>query len=341
MRRRERTRRAEAARRVGAAVAALALVAAPERALPGPEDEPPASEPRVRIWRESGQPDRCVDVVFVGDGYTRKQLAATGKLWKDVGRYAKRLLEERPFSSYEDRFNVRAVLLESKDEGCDLSPDSEKVATALQSHFDSPNGRLLAFRDGAALERAVRAAGQTDIVFVMVNTEKYGGAGTVLHSLQVRGRPLPAPTFSAQDTASFLIAVHELGHSFANLADEYVNDGDAPHFPLPKDGADLAQDNVTLAGKFDAASFATLQTTLKWRKFLELPGAKKRPWVHEGAFYRATGVFRPWHECKMRENAAPFCPVCCAEVARSIHAASGTLFDEAAHHKAHPLDSWR
>src|SRR5207249_17274 len=114
------------------------------------------------------------------------------------------LFEEPPFSWYRAKFNVPAAFLESNAQGCDLAPDEEKVDTALQAYFDKPDGRLLMFKDHVKLKQIVEQCGAPDIVFVMVNTQKYGGAGTTLFDFTVRDRPIPAPTFSAQDTTSFL-----------------------------------------------------------------------------------------------------------------------------------------
>ena len=186
----------------------------------------------------------------------------------------------------------------------------------------------------------MESAGPTDIVFVMVNTERYGGAGTVLETLHVRGRPLPAPTYAAQDTRSFLIAVHELGHSFADLDDEYADEDLHAAFPLPEKG-DLPEANVSLARAFERGSLEQLKATVKWKHFLDLPGAAKARWFHEGGYYREKGVYRPWPTCRMLVHEDPFCPVCCEEVAKAIHAACGLPWDDAAWHKAHPLSEWR
>ncbi|HUR29048.1 MAG TPA: M64 family metallopeptidase [Planctomycetota bacterium] len=295
--------------------------------------------PDQRVWVESGPREASVDVLFVGDGYTSKELARAGKYWKDVDRCAKRLFQDPPFSTYKARFNVRALLLESKQAGCDASADKNDVDTALNCRFDTREGRLLVFEDSARLKTLVEQSGQTDIVFVMVNTERYGGAGTLLHEIDVRGKPLPAPTYAAQDTRSFLIAVHELGHSFADLADEYADKDLHATFPLPKQG-DLGPANVSLASAFDRSSFERLKAEVKWRHFLELPGASKEKWFWEGGYYRESGVFRPWNVCRMREHEQPFCPICCEQVARAIHGACGIEWDDAAWHKSQPLAEW-
>lgn len=316
----------------------LALLALSAVGIPLLRIQRADAAPEFEVLRAAGPPETTVDVLFVGDGYTAKQ--QKGKYLKDVERYTKRFLEEEPFKGYAKRFGVRAAMVASEHEGCDRSPSEEKRTTALQSHFDSPEGRLLVFKDHDALRAIVLAAGPTDIVFVMVNTETYGGAGTVL-PVPERKTALPAPTFSAQDTRSFLIAIHELGHSFGGLADEYADEALHETFTLPSDGSDLDEANVTLARGLDREKRDELVQRVKWKHFLALPGAAKREWLFEGGFYREKGVFRPWSNCKMRENEATFCPVCDEELTKAILACLGEAFDDAAYHKARPLSQWR
>ena len=327
--------------RRGAGIALLLGLAALPATMPSKFAAAGTDGPAVRAWLTSGDPAKSLDIVFVGDGYQKKHLGPEGKYWTDVKRYATRLMTEPPFSWYRARVNVKAVFLESQDEGCDDRPKPKVKRTALGSHFDGPGGRLLAFEDEAALAKALTAAGSTDIAFVMVNTETYGGAGTSLYNVKVRGRPLPAPTFAAQDTASFLIALHELGHSFAGLADEYTEISETANYPLPKDGSDLPDPNATVADHVDRTSPATVQKTVKWKHFIDLPGGAKRTWLYEGCYYRAAGVFRPWEKCRMRDHADPYCPVCCEEMAKGIVAACADTWDDAAFPKAHPLSLWK
>lgn len=303
-----------------------------------PQQPTKAAKLEFEMVRAAGPPESTVDVLFVGDGYTERQLG--GKYLKDVERYTKRLLLEQPFASFAKRFRVRAAMIASEDEGCDLSPSADKRKTAFECHLDAPDGRLIVFKRDDELRKVVESAGPTDLVFVMVNTEIYGGAGTVLH-VPERERPLPAPTFSAQDTRSFLIAIHELGHSFAGLADEYVDEALHETFPLPPTGQDLENANVTLAHGFDRENRKALAANVKWKHFLDLPGAHKHDWLHEGGYFRARGVFRPWRTCRMLDNEAAFCPVCDEEVTKAILVCLGEPFDDAKYHSARPLSQWR
>lgn len=295
------------------------------------------ADKKARDWLKAGPPEKCVDVLFVGDGYQKGHF---DKFTKDVDRYATHLLKQPPFEWYKGQINVRSLFVASTDKGCDEAVGVEKVHTAFESCFDSPTGRLLVFTDEKSLAQAIESAGPTDIAFVMVNTERYGGAGTVLSSIVVRDRPLPAPTFSAQDTTSFQIAIHELGHSFAQLADEYEDPLVAPSKPLPAEGKDLAEANVTLSKCCDPTSFETLRATVKWKHFLDLPGAKKHKWAHDGGFYRPKGILHPWPRCMMNRLGEKFCPICMEEMSKAIVATCGGTWDDAEYHKKHPLSGW-
>lgn len=283
--------------------------------------------PSLRTWLESGPSEACVDVLFVGDGYTAADLGESGSYWGDVGRVADQLLREIPFAWYRDWFNVRAVFLESKDPGCDLDPGVDEVDTTLDICFDDE--RRLALRNQEALRAAVREAGGADIVLVMVNSS--GSRGTADGDVAL---------FTSRDVSAHRMALHELGHSFAGLADEYVEGPLQERYPLPPSYSEIQEPNITLAGRFNAADAELLRRTLKWGHFLRLPGAERFAWLHEGGYYRSRGVFRPWSACRMRDDSDPFCPVCCEELARRIHETCDLPWDDAAYHRAHPLELW-
>ena len=97
---------------------------------------------------------------------------------------------------------------------------------------------------------------------------------------------------------------------------------------------------MTLRGHFDDSSRKSLKKTIKWRRFLALPGARSKKWLFEGAYFRDKGVFRPWRDCMMRNSGVRFCPVCMEEMARTIVETCGETWNAAAYYKKHPLKSW-
>jgi hypothetical protein len=172
----------------------------------------------------------------------------------------------------------------------------------------------------------------------MVNTRFYGGAAGHGGS-QVARHGFRFAAFCAQDPSAARIALHELGHSLANLADEYVMPGDVDSHPLPRRG-DILPMNVQVESTLDRTSRAALARTAKWGRFLALPGADAHAWAHEGGYYRATATWRPWPRCLMRNHHDPFCPVCCEQMAKAICRHSRRPWDDAAYHAAHPLSAW-
>jgi hypothetical protein len=275
---------------------------------------------------ENGPPESSVDVLFIGDGYTAEELAS-GRYWMDVWRVAQFLFEEAPLSWYRDWFNVRALLLESKESGCDLTPEVDEVDTALDACLERDDQRGLWIRNEARLSQLLQLAGEADVVFVMVNEDSCSGTATTLSDLQAGSSPHPLATFSIGCPRPHEVAAHELGHAFADLGDEYIDEDLARvHGRIPR-----GKPNVTHHRRPSSAP---------WQHFLGLPGAERFTWHHEGAYYREKSLFRPWQRCRMRDSADPFCPVCCEAVARAIFRACGLEWDDAEYHRAHPLELW-
>jgi hypothetical protein len=108
----------------------------------------------VRVYRNVGDWDKCLDLVMVGDGYRQSDLD-DGTYWRDVERIASGVLKVPPFCWHPTDVNVRAVFLPSLMEGCDISWDRDRVDTALDSAFDGTKGRGLHVRDVAALREAL------------------------------------------------------------------------------------------------------------------------------------------------------------------------------------------
>ena len=122
-------------------------------------------------------------------------------------------------------------------------------------------------------------------IIILANADTYGGGGIYnLYTLASTGHPSFGP-----------VVVHEFGHSFAGLADEYAYDGTAPADQTTD--VEPWQQNITT--KVDFAS--------KWQDLYEQGTAG----LVEGAAYQPKGYWRACEDCRMRTNAAPeFCPVC-------------------------------
>lgn len=162
------------------------------------------------VWTvfESGPPNEKVDVVLLGEGYTAEQ---RDKFHADARRLTEELFSYEPFKSRRSDFNVRGIDLAAPESGISRphagrfrrSPTSTRY-----SIFDSE--RYVLSLDNRAL-RDVLSAAPYEFVIIMVNEAQYGGGGIFyLHS-----------TAAVDTEFADYIFVHEFGHHFAALGDEY------------------------------------------------------------------------------------------------------------------------
>jgi hypothetical protein len=166
--------------------------------------------PRGRVWTvfEHGPPQQKVDLVLLGEGYTEAELP---KFHNDVRRVTEALFTYEPFKSRRQDFNVRAIDLPAAESGVSR-PHAGKyrrnpVATQY-SIFDSE--RYVLTYDNRTLRDVISAA-PYEYVAILVNEKQYGGGGIYnFHATAAVGSAF----------ADYLF-VHEFGHHFAGLADEY------------------------------------------------------------------------------------------------------------------------
>ena len=156
----------------------------------------------------SGDPHGKVDVAILGEGYTR---AEVGKFVADLEHFTAVMLAQEPYASRADQFNIRGVLVVSQDSGCDEPSRGVHRRTALGCTFDSLGSeRYMLTEDNRAM-RDIAQAVPYDVLYIMVNHERYGGGG--IYNLFC--------TFTSDNQWSEYVFLHEFGHSFAGLADEY------------------------------------------------------------------------------------------------------------------------
>ncbi len=315
---------------------ALCAEAAPQNSPPSPPTFK-FTQLRVKTMVKSGVPAEKIDVVVLGDGYVKSQLGPGGKFEKDVASFKDTFFREPPFKWYRDSFNWYAVYVESFDEGAEDRPFENKRRNAFDCTYNVGGiERLLQFQDHRSVLDAARNAPAIDVIFVIVNDGRYGGSGGTVRDRQ-SGRFIPAPCFSSHGNPSYQVAIHELGHSFANLGDEYVDPGVAENYPLPRRDRDIENPNLTLASRLESTDKEYLRANLKWAHFLDLPGADGKIGIHEGAYFREKGVYRPAEDCKMRSYDKAFCPVCQEALVRRIFELTSRTFDDADYHRKHPI----
>lgn len=245
--------------------------------------------------RDTGPDNNRLTLVILGDGYTAATLG-TGIYTTHTNALLTAFNATPPWNDMFLGSNVYRINVESNEDGADQDPQGTFKDTYFNSSF-WVNGieRLLAINT-TGYNRAVAAAdamvgvGMWDHLIVLVNSTKYGGSGGSIVVL------------SAHSSGPQVI-LHELGHTFADLADEYTTA--YPGFPPGDPEANVDYD-VSGAG-------------LKWLPWVEvgtpLPTPDIPAWYNsvgtfEGARYLTTGIYRPSHNCLMRSLGVPLDPVC-------------------------------
>jgi hypothetical protein len=178
-----------------------------------------------------GDPHAHVDIAIVGEGYTASE---EGKFRSDLRHFAKVFFAQEPYASLEDHFNVSGVLKPSTESGCDEPSRGVWKDTAVGASFDALGSeRYLLTEDNRAL-RDIAAHVPYDAVMIMVNQARYGGGGIYnLYSV-----------FTTDNQWSDYVFLHEFGHSFAGLADEYYTSSVAYNDFYPK-GVEPDAPNIT------------------------------------------------------------------------------------------------
>ena len=168
------------------------------------------AEPRGEAWAvmENGPPSRKVDLLLLGDGYTAAEME---KWHRDARRLTEVLFSVSPFKEHRADFNVWAVDTPSPESGVARPGEGIQRRSALRASYDAFGSEryVLAFDDKRVREAA--AAAPYDVMEIVVNDRKYGGGG--IFNLYA--------TVAADNAFTPYVFVHEFGHHFAGLADEY------------------------------------------------------------------------------------------------------------------------
>jgi hypothetical protein len=249
--------------------------------------------PRAQRW----------DLVLLGDGYTAAELP---KYRSDAQAIVDHILATPPFNELLPAINVHRVDVASDESGAGDRCTGVRRATFFTSEFCAFNiPRLLVADPLRAIDVATDAIPEMNATLLMVNTDTYGGSGGAV------------PVFSLAASA-FEIALHEMGHSFFGLADEYSylsGCSEADHDRAP--AGEPVEPNVT--SRLNPIEWQALVTApvptmanpdctrCDDRASTAAPGAVG---AFEGAKYFKCGLYRPEFNCRMRELGHPFCAVC-------------------------------
>lgn len=253
---------------------------------------------------QSGSAEQCIDVAILAEGYTPDEMET---FYQDADIACESLFAHEPFKSLKSRFNIVAVASPSQDSGVSIPRLGEWKHTTFSSHFSTfYSDRYLTTSRVKSIHDALAGIPYEHII-ILANTEEYGGGGIYnSYTLTTAHHPQFRP-----------VVVHEFGHSFAGLGDEYFYDDDVMSGMYPLDIEPWEQ-NITT--RVDFAS--------KWEDMLApgtpvpTPTEQSETYpvgVYEGGGYSSKGVYRPADDCRMRTNSYPtFCRVCQHAIQRMI-----------------------
>ncbi len=255
----------------------------------------------------NGKSSKCVDIVILGEGYSQSE---EEQFVSDCKKFTDQILEISPYKERRAEFNVRGVWTPSKDSGV-----SSPAGGKLNTHFDGGFGtfgsdRYFMVENQTAVAKAAGNA-PYDTVYILGNTDKYGGGG--VYNFYAAG--------SVRNASSALVHIHEIGHSFVSLGDEYDYAGYESHYFTSE--REPWEENLTTLKDFSKKRI--------WSSLM--PKNKSIPTpkdgvtsiddvgVYEGGGYVERGVYRPAINCIMRSvrGDVKFCPVCTEAINRIIN----------------------
>lgn len=244
------------------------------------------------LWK-SGPINKRINLVFMGDGYTAAQIPL---FLSDVTSTYTYLLNTSPFNNYKNYFNVFAIKCESPQSGVShpgtgtdvtepVIPVSA-VANSFNTRFDNYGTHRLIYSMNSSAVYATLSSHfpNYDQVVILGNSPEYGGAGG-------------AYAVSSTHSSSKEIVAHEMGHSFAGLADEYWA------------GAVYAAEKPNMTAE-------SVGSNSKWAQWIGLNAIGLYPY---GTASPDNTWFRPHQNCKMRYLNQPFCSVCKETIIEKIH----------------------
>lgn len=295
---------------------------------------------KVIAIRENGPPAQKVDLLILGDGYTREEAA---KFEADARRLSDKLFSVAPYDRRAKDFNVWALMVPTEESGISRPSNGNHRWSALGTRYDifGSERYVLTLDNDAFRELAQHAP--YEFVEILANNVTYGGGG-------IFGQ---FSTAAASNEWAEYLFIHEFAHHFAALADEYytspvsyqtgearpepwepnvtalldpaklkwrslVKAGTALPTPWPKDQFEEYQrGHQKKRAELRAANRPEEEMNQLFRaerafteKLFAAAPNKKLVGAFEGANYAASGYYRPQLECVMFTRVHHFCDVC-------------------------------
>jgi hypothetical protein len=244
----------------------------------------------VDTLQYSGNVDKFINLVIISDGYLNTELT---KFHYDAAVFDSSFFMEPPFINYKNYFNIFSIDVPSPESGAKHPGTAPDCGSAIPPvPISNPNNYFGSTFDYAYIHRLVVPQytylvmnvladnlPQYDIALVLVNSPYYGGSGGYYAT-------------STTDDASTEISKHEIGHSFADLADEYWSGyfGEMPNMTQQSD-----------------------PSLIRWKNWLNFNGIGIYPYPSHSDW------FKPSHNCKMEFLYNLFCSVCTEALVETIH----------------------
>jgi pimeloyl-ACP methyl ester carboxylesterase len=290
---------------------------------------------------ENGPAEKKVDIVVLGDGYTKEEM---DKFHKDAQRLISVLFSVEPYKSRKADFNIRAIDTPSPVSGVNRPHPGIFKRTPLSVHYSSFDLERYALTYDNRRVRDTASAVPYEFTVILINERTYGGGG--IYRLYA--------TVAADNAFSDYIIIHELGHHIAGLADEYYTsrisyeidskvtvepwelnitallDKDnlkwkdlvKPGTPLPTPWNKKEYDEFSISIQDERqrlrnakAKEEELETLFQRERKMGNEMFSRMKYVNqvgafEGASYLAKGLYRPSINCIMFSRYLKFCPVC-------------------------------
>ncbi|MBR1687198.1 MAG: peptidase M64 [Prevotella sp.] len=231
----------------------------------------------------------CIHIAFLAEGYKAEQMDT---FITDCRAAMASLFNHEPFKAMRGRFNIVAVMAPSMEAGVSEPNKGIWLNTALGAHFDTFYSERYLTTLHLKQMHDWLAGTPYEHIIVLANGTRYGGGG-IYNSY----------TLSNAHARYFLpVVVHEFGHSFGGLGDEYPYGDDDPMYFAD---TEPWEPNLTTRHRFEG----------KWENLI----AEGKAGMVEGGGYLSHGVWRGVADCRMRTNeTTEFCVVCQQALRRLI-----------------------
>ena len=180
---------------------------------------------------ENGDPHDKVDLVVIGEGYTA---AEKKKFESDLKKYCDIFFSWEPYKSYRSHFNFSGIFSPSPQDGVDEPRQGRYRNTLLDATFNSMDSDRYLLTENNRVVRDVAAQVPYDFIIIMVNSKRYGG-GALFGNFS---------TFTSDGPWSEYVFLHEFGHNFGGLGDEYYS-SDVAYNEFFTPGVEPTEPNIT------------------------------------------------------------------------------------------------